>query len=325
MASIIENIRQVMGNTPTFRPSNISTFGDPSLEAGDIVTVTTPEGSETVPLFSLDMDWHGAAETTLSASGNNKRDVQKAGKRADYALESAISSAFGGGGGALQQMEDALEEEMDGIRTDVQMLIANVDDTAAGFVARATVDDLNQYKEAAAEMFVGVKDVDAYIGLYLVQKPDGKKETLAEILADEITLRTSKVDATSSAVTGLISINSNGVKIQGSTVTIDGNLIAKVADIESLVATAFRAEKADISWLATKTIGCSNLVASGAVSSGNGACYLGKDGYASFTGGVSTASLSVGNPGVVFKNCNLKIGETTATNTFLGSGDITFL
>lgn len=320
MASIIENIRQVMGNTPTFRPSNISTFGDPSLEAGDIVTVTTPEGSETVPLFSLDMDWHGAAETTLSASGNNKRDVQKAGKRADYALESAISSAFGGGGGALQQLEEDL-------KYDIQQVIASVDDVVSGLVAYVRYDDFQNTYESAAIIFSGKPEYKAMISASYVLDANGQERTMADILADTITLESTKLnssDFNSENVSGKVSLSGEGVTISGGKIVMNGEVWAKVANVETLIANALQVDKATVTFLDGKQVGCANVVATGPLSAGSGACYLGKDGYASFSGGVSTASLSVGNPGVVFKNCNLKIGNTTATNTFLGTGDITF-
>lgn len=89
--SVLSNVLEKMQATPTFRPMTADTFGDWSIEAGDIVSVDIDGKSETLPVFSSSMEWNGAARTTLSCSGNEERQILTKQERQSY---SSIGGAY---------------------------------------------------------------------------------------------------------------------------------------------------------------------------------------------------------------------------------------
>ena len=203
-----DEILNQLKKTPSFRPICAETFGDWSIEAGDILTIENAGQVHTLPVFSSEMDWKGSARTTLTASGNSKREVQKRSEREDYGYQQSVSRSMGGLGGRI-----------DGIKEDYVELVARVEEAEAGIAARVLIDDLNGYKEAvantyatiegmtaglstkvetsklgdyltkkaASELYVTDDDVTAAIGVYVVSS-NGQTKTFAKILADQIDL-----------------------------------------------------------------------------------------------------------------------------------------
>ena len=202
--SYSDEILNQLKKTPSFKPICAETFGDWSIEAGDILTIDSEGQIHTLPVFSSEMDWKGSARTTLTASGNSKREVQKRREREEYGYQQSVRRSIGGLGGQIE-----------GIREDYVELVARVEDAEAGIAARVLIDDLNGYKEAvantyatiegmtaglstkvensklgdyltkkaASELYVTDGDVDAIIGAYVVSDGTSSK-TFAQILAD---------------------------------------------------------------------------------------------------------------------------------------------
>ena len=206
--SYSDEILNQLKKTPSFKPICAETFGDWSIEAGDILTIESEGQIHTLPVFSSEMDWKGSARTTLTASGNSKREVQKRREREEYGYQQSVRRSMGGLGGQIE-----------GIREDYVELVARVEDAEAGIAARVLIDDLNGYKEAvantyatiegmtaglstkvetsklgdyltkkaASELYVTDDDVTAAIGVYVVSS-NGQTKTFAKILADQIDL-----------------------------------------------------------------------------------------------------------------------------------------
>ncbi len=57
-----------------FHPINASTFCDWSLQSGDVIQITSPEGKTyRTPIYSLSLDWQGASKIDIESTGSETR------------------------------------------------------------------------------------------------------------------------------------------------------------------------------------------------------------------------------------------------------------
>lgn len=119
-----------MKSTPSYKPSYANTFGDFSLDPGDILKIQTDSGEELLPVFSQQMTWNGSARTTLSASGNKSREVLPKQERDEYGYRQAIGGQMRGFGQKQKAMEDRLsyaEIDIDEDKAQIQLITGRVD------------------------------------------------------------------------------------------------------------------------------------------------------------------------------------------------------
>lgn len=119
-----------MKSTPSYKPSYANTFGDFSLDPGDILKIQTDGGEELLPVFSQQMTWNGSARTTLSASGNKSREVLPKQERDEYGYRQAIGGQMRGFGQKQKAMEDRLsyaEINIDEDKAQIQLITGRVD------------------------------------------------------------------------------------------------------------------------------------------------------------------------------------------------------
>lgn len=119
-----------MKSTPSYKPSYANTFGDFSLDPGDILTIQTDGGEELLPVFSQQMTWNGSARTTLSASGNKSREVLPKQERDEYGYRQAVGGQMRGFGQKQKAMEDRLsyaEIDIDEDKAQIQLITGRVD------------------------------------------------------------------------------------------------------------------------------------------------------------------------------------------------------
>ena len=216
-----ENVLQKIRGTPQFKPASIDAFGNWAIEAGDIISVENDGVTENIPIFSSDMNWAGSAQTAMSCTGNQKREVQNKQTRKQLATANYLSGfskekvdelaeSFGV---ELRDTRSALDtyvkdtEDYKEANTRVIAQIKDgVSDVSAGmnaYVKRVQKKDENGnlvvdadgnpvYEEwsASAELFAKYDDVVAMIGTYIVEdEATGEKKSLVEILADLIQLQ----------------------------------------------------------------------------------------------------------------------------------------
>lgn len=119
-----------MKSMPSYKPSYANTFGDFSLDPGDILKIQTDSGEELLPVFSQQMTWNGSARTTLSASGNKSREVLPKQERDEYGYRQAIGGQMRGFGQKQKAMEDRLsyaEIDIDEDKAQIQLITGRVD------------------------------------------------------------------------------------------------------------------------------------------------------------------------------------------------------
>lgn len=119
-----------MKSMPSYKPSYANTFGDFSLDPGDILKIQTDSGEELLPVFSQQMTWNGSARTTLSASGNKSREVLPKQERDEYGYRQAVGGQMRGFGQKQKAMEDRLsyaEINIDEDKAQIQLITGRVD------------------------------------------------------------------------------------------------------------------------------------------------------------------------------------------------------
>lgn len=119
-----------MKSMPSYKPSYANTFGDFSLDPGDILKIQTDGGEELLPVFSQQMSWNGSARTTLSASGNKSREVLPKQERDEYGYRQAVGGQMRGFGQKQKAMEDRLsyaEIDIDEDKARIQLITGRVD------------------------------------------------------------------------------------------------------------------------------------------------------------------------------------------------------
>lgn len=204
---VIENLLQKMQQTPAFHPMSADTFSDWSIEAGDIISVDADGVVQPFPVFTSELDWAGAAKSTLSCDGSQARQPLRKQERREAAAFGAVSREIAKTDGkilkARNELIAALNNE-DGAPEDL----------ASGLQNYVRYDLANKEGYAESVLFAQIGDkARAEISVYAV-KSGKESKTLAEILADVIKLQ------------GRIDLSGN-VSVSNGQLTVLGNLVAR--------------------------------------------------------------------------------------------------
>lgn len=187
---ILDNVLSKMQATPQFRPISADTFSDWSIEAGDILTVEVEGKDEVLPVFSADMDWGGAAKSTLSCSGSRERPTLSKAERQQYAAFGGISSGFAS---KLKKVSDDIIEDRNELIAALNGKDGVPEDLASGLKNYVRYDLKNGDMLATSKLFskIGEK-ARSEITTYAYVDKDGNAHSLVDIIA--------KVDDTESGL-----------------------------------------------------------------------------------------------------------------------------
>lgn len=184
---ILDNVLSKMQATPQFRPISADTFSDWSIEAGDILTVEVEGKDEVLPVFSADMDWGGAAKSTLSCSGSRERPTLSKAERQQYAAFGGISSGFSS---KLKKVSDDIIEDRNELIAALNGKDGVPEDLASGIKNYVRYDLKNNEAFAGSTLFAQIGEkAKAEIRVYAVIGSDGKAHSIADIVADVIRLQ----------------------------------------------------------------------------------------------------------------------------------------
>lgn len=186
---VIENLLQKMQQTPAFRPMSADTFSDWSIEAGDIISVDADGVVHPFPVFTSELDWVGAAKSTLSCDGSQARQPLRKQERREAA-------AFAGVSNKIAKTNEKILEARNELVAALTGADGAPEDLTAGLQNYVRYDLANKEGYAESVLFAQIGEKSrAEIGAYAVKSGDTTK-TFAEILADQIALE-SAVDDTS--------------------------------------------------------------------------------------------------------------------------------
>lgn len=179
---VIENLLQKMQQTPAFRPMSADTFSDWSIEAGDIISVDADGVVHPFPVFTSELDWVGAAKSTLSCDGSQARQPLRKQERREAA-------AFAGVSNKIAKTNEKILEARNELVAALTGADGAPEDLTAGLQNYVRYDLANKEGYAESVLFaqIGGK-ARAEIGVYSV-KSGKESKTLAEILADVIKLQ----------------------------------------------------------------------------------------------------------------------------------------
>ena len=180
---ILENVLAKMQATPSFFPMSAETFSDWSIEAGDVVTVAVNGKDQTLPVFSADMDWGGAAMATLSCSGNRERPTLSKPERQSYA-------AFGGVSREIQKANNKILEDRAELIAALNGEDGAPEDLSSGISNYVRYDLENNEAFAGSTLFAQIGEkAKSEIRAYVALGSDGKYHSFADIVADVIKLQ----------------------------------------------------------------------------------------------------------------------------------------
>lgn len=204
---VIENLLQKMQQTPAFRPMSADTFSDWSIEAGDIISVDADGVVHPFPVFTSELDWVGAAKSTLSCDGGQARQPLRKQERREAAAFGAVSREIAKTDKKILESRNELVAALTGAD-------GAPEDLAAGLQNYVRYDLTNKEGYAESVLFAQIGDkARAEIGVYAV-KSGKESKTLAEILADLITLQGKvKIDGT--------------VRVEGGQLNVDEDIYTK--------------------------------------------------------------------------------------------------
>lgn len=99
----IGDIYTRLSSAPVYTPANVSTFFDPSIEAGDVVAIKQGNNAYSVPVYTQTVNWSGQTKSTVEATGKRKRD----------GIAKQQSNAYGGGGGGVRNANGDIRAILD--------------------------------------------------------------------------------------------------------------------------------------------------------------------------------------------------------------------
>lgn len=214
-----ENVLNKVRGTPTFKPASVDSFGNWAIEAGDIITVENDGVTESIPIFSSDMNWNGSAQTTISCTGNQKREIQDKQTRKDNAMSSGLASYTDE---RLDELSESFGVALDDVSAGMNAYVKRVQkkdadgnpivdengnpvwedwsatadvfaktaDVQAGLGLVASSDDFDKIKKAGTTLYAQIPEkARAEIAAYAWEDDKGNTHTVAQILADLIKLQ----------------------------------------------------------------------------------------------------------------------------------------
>lgn len=146
-----------METLPDFYPSSSTLFGDPSIEAGDIVTVRSESDSFLAPIYSARTEWAGTSIVTIENSGSEERPAvaplkerqEFNSKRQSYSASNSI--------GSLGRRATQTEEQL-------RFASINIDEQRAKILLIAGATDLSEIddKKSLKQAYINIEAVDEY-------------------------------------------------------------------------------------------------------------------------------------------------------------------
>lgn len=198
---VIENLLQKMQQTPAFRPMSADTFSDWSIEAGDIISVDADGVVHPFPVFTSELDWAGAAKSTLSCDGSQARQPLRKQERREAAAFGAVSREIAKTDGKILESRNELIAALTGAD-------GAPEDLVSGISNYVRYDLKNNEAFSGSTLFAQIGEkAKSEIRVYAVKSGDTSK-TLAQILADLITLQGKvKIDGTVRVENGQLAVD----------------------------------------------------------------------------------------------------------------------
>ena len=229
-----------------FHPMEANTFADWSVEAGDVVQMSSEGTKYKSPVHTSTMTWKGGApQVAVNSTGNEKRDsVSKTGRKKDY----------GGGGGAMRNQQGLYSDvySEDGYLSSViaqseRGIVAYVNDTYNQLQAgiRLTASSLklyvdNSYKNMRSGLTATASSLKIYVDNSYDRMSAGLNVTSSSIVSyvtgpDGVAAIVQEVNKAGSRVT----ISANKIMLDGGLTVND---VMKVTDRTVYIKTPMRVE-----------------------------------------------------------------------------------
>ena len=200
-----QNINTILTAAPQYHPYSASLFTDWTLEAGDVVTVTSDSESYTAPIHNLNMAWYGKPKVDISAEGNPKRETQDADDRRDYDTE---NTAYNNSRLILEAEEQIVLKVSKGdVSTQLSVECGNVSITGGNLVVSGYIKASELATDIANISYLNLQS--GYLQTFDFGSLDGNSVsaatgTIDTFNSDDITAAALTVDGTSITPSNLV-------------------------------------------------------------------------------------------------------------------------
>lgn len=137
------NVYGVLRGLPAYTPVELKLSADPSVEAGDIITFSLNGTAYDVPIFKLDMEWHGGKVVSKVYSSGNP-------SRPELSLQN--------------RMEYRARRQVHQLQIDAEQLLSRIEDLAGNYSQiQQAVNTIQQVVSAQGTTITDILDPDGEI------------------------------------------------------------------------------------------------------------------------------------------------------------------
>jgi len=254
-------------DTKSYHPLNADTFADPSVEAGDVVTVTRDGKSYESPVHVAKMTWRKGMQVSLSSAGNEERKPLAKLSQKKYAR------GAGGGSGLRDNMyqhiyvEDVYNQLKSGLELTTSSATLYTQDLYRQMSSglKLTSSSATMYvNDAYKQLSSGLQMTSSSINLTVNNNYKGLSSSIKQ-QADKISLVVTdkgQVNA-ASIVAGINGQSGSYVKIQAKTINLSGYVTATELKATNAKIDSLTSGNTNISKLWVSTIQGNNETLSG--------------------------------------------------------------
>ena len=205
-----------------FAPITATALSDWSIQAGDIIKISTADGEKRLPVYMQKITWNGGARAVYQSTGSEKRPVQNIQIRKQASTDRdiySLKSSVGGLGGRTAALEDDMsyaylmideanaqialkagQTQVDDLTSRVSQVEIDLDGANAQIALKAGQTQVDQLTTRISQAEIDLEGANARIDLKASQTTVdalGTRVSQAEIDIDgansEITLKADKV------------------------------------------------------------------------------------------------------------------------------------
>lgn len=241
----LQPIYERLHNAPSYHPLEANTFADPSLEAGDVVTVVRNGVNYSSPVHTSKITWKKATQVQIAAGGNEERP----------SIPKMSGKKYGGGRSGLRNseylhyyVEDQYQQMKSGLELTTSAALLYVDNKytqmQSGLALTASTAKLyvdNKYTQMQSGLALSTSTAKLYVDNKYSQMSAGLalSTSAAKLYAEDRTTRAYIIARINADNEGEVLIEASKVKITGTT-TISGALEIDNGDLVVKKSAVFR-------------------------------------------------------------------------------------
>lgn len=215
MATVLSPIYDRLKAASGYSPFTANTFGDWSLEAGDVVKISRNGEERKSPVYTSKFTWKGSSEVSIESGGKQKRESVTEMERNKYGRR---------GGGARNNKN--LSERIEKGEGKISLIVEETDDGGNVIKAASIVTAINE-DESSIALSADRIDIDGlvtklaakHIGVGSLHV-EGKSEFLQSIYCEDHITAEEEIRSNTGFVVGRVGLKVSDITFSGNTMTV---------------------------------------------------------------------------------------------------------